>query len=169
MKLHIWVASIKHSSLHLWWWQEGHLCRWGKSLHSNYSCASSSCQISPPGCFTTFPCHLFCFYGPFFVLPVACEKGNTQQQQHCSPGEQRGAAPALLGPSPIMHHGGERRNQRENSLNLSGERRGEWSCHWAILHLLPWLSAGKGAGSQPEGETTPTTSPPKATLIHCCR
>lgn len=110
----------------------------------------------------------FASLGQFFVLPVACEKDNAQQ--HCSPAEQRRAVPALLGPSPIMHHGEEKRNQKEeNSLKLSGEKRSECSCHWAIVYLLPWPSVGEGVSSQQEGETTPTPSPPKATLILCCR
>lgn len=86
----------------------------------------------------SLPFFFFASLGQFFVLPAACEKGNTQQQQHCSPAEQRRAVPALLGPSPTVHHGEERRNQREeNSLKLSEERRSEWSCHSATLHLLP--------------------------------
>lgn len=65
----------------------------------------------------------------------------------------------------------KREGIREKKILSNSQGKGEVSGATSELLYIwpPWPSVGEGAGSRQGGQTTPTPSPPKATLIHCYR
>lgn len=58
---------------------------------------------------------------------------------------------------------------KKTSSNTQGKGEVSRAATELLGHLLPCPSSEKGGGSQLEGETTLTPSPPEAGLIHYCR
>lgn len=117
-----------------------------------------------------FLAFLFASLGQFFVLHVACEQGNTTSSNTALQPNREGQFLHSLGHPQLcmMEKRGGNRGKKTFS-NTQGKGEVSRAATELLGHLLLWPSSEKGGGSQLEGETTLTPSPPEAGLIHCCR